>query len=157
MTRARAEGRATAFRMKVRSMEWSGDGFINAPTEVWREVPPRGENEQAEHRVRRGENPWRRTVVEQLLKPMLDEPAAVQRHPSARPEPHFERGERTFEAEPGLRYDDRYGSNVSDPKPGVVDPTPAGEIAADDQQYPGNDKRGNAEVNHQHGVGEEQT
>ena len=130
---------------------------MNATLEAWRKVPPRSEHGQGEQGVHRNEHPRRRAVVEQLLKPVLDEAATIRRLASARTQPHFEGGERTDEAEPRLRDDNSYGYNMSDAKPGVVHPAPVFEIAYDDQQQPSDDKRRNADVNDQHGVGEQQT
>jgi hypothetical protein len=65
--------------------------------------------------------------------------------------------ERTNEAEPRLRYEDSYGCNMSYSKPGVVHLAPMFEIAYDDKEQRCDDKRSNADVNDQHGVGEQQT
>ena len=130
---------------------------MNASLEAWRKVPPGSEHEQGEYGVHGNEHPRRRAVVEQLLKPVLNEAATIRRLAGARTQPHFEGGERTNEAEPRLRDDDSHGRNMSDAKPGVVHPTPMFEIAYDDKQQPGDDKRRNADVNDQHGVGEQQT
>ena len=46
---------------------------------------------------------------------------------------------------------------MSDAKPGVVYPAPACEIAHDHKQQPSGDKRRNADVHDQHGIGEQQT
>ena len=137
-------------------MEWLGDSFMNAPLEAWRKVPPSSEHEQGEHRVSRDKHPRRRAVVEQLLKPVLDEAAAIRRFASAGTEPHFESGEGADEAKPRLCDDDANGCDVSDAKPGVVRPTPVREVAYDDKQQPRDDKRRDADVDDQHGIGEQQ-
>ena len=130
---------------------------MNPTLEAGWKVPPGRENEQGKHGVPGNEHPRRRAVIEQLLKPVLDEAAAVRCRAGARTKPHFENGERTNEVEPRLRDDDTDGCSMSDSKPGVVHPLPVFEIANDDEQQPCNDKRRNADVNDQHGVGEQQT
>src|SRR4051794_13083296 len=110
-------------------MDGLGGSFMSATLEVRRKVPPGGEHGQSENRVHRHEHPGRSAVVEQLSKPVFDEAAAVRRYATASTQPHFQRGERTDEAQPGLRDDDSDGCKVSDPKPGVVHPLPACEIA----------------------------
>src|SRR6187200_48131 len=90
----------------VLSMERSGDSFMNATLEARGKVPPGGEHEQGECRVRSNEHPGRSAVVEQLSEPVFDEAAGVRRCAGAGTQPHLERSERTDEAEPGLRDDD---------------------------------------------------
>ena len=133
-----------------------GDQFMSATAKAWRKVPPGSEHEQGKHAVSGNEDPRRRVVIEQLLEPVLDEAAAIRRVAGARTQPHFQGGQRTREAEPGLGDDDSYSRHMSDAKPSVVHPIPALEIACDDDQQPYNDKRHDADVNHQHSVGEQQ-
>ena len=67
----------------VRSIEGLGDSFMDATLEARRKVPPSSEHEHGEHRVRGNEYPRRRTVVKHLMKPVLDEAAAIRRLASA--------------------------------------------------------------------------
>ena len=137
-------------------MEGLGDSFMNVTLEAWRKVPPGSEHGRGEQGVHRNEHPRRRAVVEQLLKPVLDEAAAIRRLASANTQPHFERGERTNEAEPGLGDDDSYGRDMSDAKPSVVHPAPMLEIADDGKRQPCDDECSDANVYNQHGVREQQ-
>ena len=138
-------------------MKWLGDSLMYATFEAGRKVPPGGEHEQGERGIRHSKHPRRRAVVEQLLKPMLDEATAIRRLASARTQPHFERGKRTYEAEPRLCDDDSDGCNVSDAKPCIVYPPPMLEIADDDKRQPCDDKCSDAHVHKQHGVRKQQT
>ena len=138
-------------------MEGLGDWFMNATLEARRKVPPGSDYEQGEHGVPGNKHPRRRVVVEQLLKPVLDEAAPIRRFARARTQPHFQGGERADEAEPRLRDNDSNSRNMSDSKPGIVYPAPALQVAYDDKQQPSDDKHRNTEVNDQHGIGEQKT
>jgi len=86
---------------------------------------------------------------------VLDEAAAIGGLASPRTQPHLERGERTDDAQPGLRDDDADGCHVSGSKPPVVHPAPSLQVADDDQREPCDDKCRNAHVGDQHDVREQ--
>lgn len=139
----------------VRSMEESGGSFIAATFWTGRKVPPSGEHEQAKDRVDKAEHPGRRVVVQELLQPVLNEPATVCLCAGLRAQPHFKCCERARDTKPCFCHNSGDGNEMRQPEPEAIDPTPALEISKDDKNQASHDKSRNGDVQDEHGVGKE--
>lgn len=129
---------------------------MGATLEPRRKVPPGGEHEHGKRGVDNDEHPGRRTVVEQLLEPVIDEAAAIRRLAGLRTQGHFQRGKGTNETQPGLADYDRDSRQVGRPEPEIVYPVPVFAIAYDDKRQSADNECSNAGVDDQHGIREQQ-
>src|SRR5437762_11335653 len=105
-------------------MEGLGAVCMTAMPCAWRKVPPGCDDQQAKERIGKNEHPRGSLVVQQPVQPVLYETAAVDLGIGFHPEPHFERGKRASDSEPGLQNDDGDSAQVSEPEPELVDPLP---------------------------------
>lgn len=122
----------------------------------WWVAPPRRENRQPEHGVRKHEDPGGCLVEQQGLDPVLDEALAVSRLARADTEPGFERGERADLTQPRLCNDDSDSCDMNQPEPQAVDPWPAAEpVSCHDSHQAANDEEDDGEMHHEHGIGQE--
>lgn len=128
---------------------------MGAPIEPWRKVPPRCHDDEPKQRVAECEDPGRRLVVQDTLKPMLDKTTVVGCCARLGAQPHFQRGERAPNAEPGLCHDYRNGGQMRKPEPNGIDPCPGPQVANDDENKAANDKRYDGEMQREHHIGEQ--
>lgn len=101
--------------------------------------PPRAElypatnNGEAEHRIAYSKDPGRRFIIDQSLKPMRDERAAIGRVASSLAKRHLQCGQWTDNSEPRLNYDEPDADKMQNSKPRISNPVPAAESAKEDQ------------------------
>src|SRR5678815_4672101 len=141
-------------QLRRASARWKrlGGSFVDTTSRVRRKVPPGGEHEAGENAVPENEYPRRSAVVQQALKPMLDEPSVVRLLAALRAKPHFKSRQRADQPEPRFGRDHEDCREMRDAEPDVVDPAPAPEVADDGENEAENDKCGNRHVNDQNGV-----
>ena len=133
-------------------MEGLGICFIAVAIGVWWKVPPRCDDEKPKERVAESEHPGWSLVVQETLKPVLDEAASVGSCPCLRSQPHLERCEWADGTEPCLCNDHGDSRQVSKPEPQGIDPPPGTEVADDREHEPANDERDGGEVQCEHRI-----
>ncbi len=110
------------------------------------EFPPTPDHGQAEDRVANRECPERCLVEKHLSQPVGDESPVVSLIPSACPQIHFQRGERTNHPEPRLHHHHCDPEKVGGTEPRISDPSPTSKTADEDQQQPAHHERDEREV-----------
>mgnify|MGYP007034367109 CR=1 FL=1 len=115
-------------------------------------VIPADRNHGSEQRVAEHEDPGRRLVVQQSLKPVSDERSGVGRIARALSQSCLDRGQRTQHAKPGLQHNDSDCQEVSQPEPGVAYPRPVQRGTAKYQQKAENDEQDKQRVDCQYQV-----
>ena len=135
--------------VRVGSSEGLGVAAL-ARTATRREAPPDNEHQHCEDRVGHCEHPEGSIVVDEPLKPVLDEALLVRSGTCLNAEPGFQCCERTELPQPGLKDDNGNGRQMRQPKPQPVDPAPVQPVSCQNHDKAAHNEEHDSEVEDEH-------